>query len=694
MKRVIVLLAFAGAAFGQVQTVTNTTFPAVRSLLNSNFTYLDTNKITGLSASVDSEVLLFSGTGGKTIKRASLTGIPYMTSGVLGAATSTHVISLFASGSCSGYLKSDGTCETPSANVIGQASSVDSEVALFSGTGGKTIKRASLTGIPYMTAGVLAAATSTNVISLFGSGSCSGYLKSDGTCDTPAGAGDVVGQASSVDSEVALFSGTGGKTIKRASLTGIPYMTSGVLGSATSTNIVALFGSGSCSGFLKSDGTCDTNAATATALAANGANCSAGQIPLGVTAAGAAEGCYAPAISTLSDGSSVVTLTGSQTLTNKTLTLPIVGAYTVAGLPAATTAGQLAIVTDGASTGNCTSGGGSSLALCRASGSAWVPLGDGGSGHTQNTDTGTTQTTFQIDSGNSGPKLKNNAGVLEARNAADDDYADFRAKTVSAGDGTVAGEIPLYELAANGTNYISWLAPDAITNTLRLKVPNADPAAQVLNCAAPSSNISTCTWQTPVTTSSSDTFTNKTVDAEGTGNAITIPTTVWLPGAGCNNATASSFWDLPTSTPAVPACVTGTNTQKGVLGFADTSGGFSAQNEYLLPDDFTGAIDAKIIWSTSATSGNAKWSLSTICTAVGATETDDPAFNTASTVTTAAPGTANRLQTSAITGVTATGCAAGEFLHVKIFRDGNDGSDTIAATANLVGVELKIRRAM
>ena len=36
------------------------------------------------------------------------------------------------------------------------------------------------------------------------------------------------------------------------------------------------------------------NAATATALAANGANCSSGQAPLGVDASGAAEGCWTP----------------------------------------------------------------------------------------------------------------------------------------------------------------------------------------------------------------------------------------------------------------------------------------------------------------------------------------------------------------------------------------------------------------
>lgn len=207
------------------------------------------------------------------------------------------------------------------------------------------------------------------------------------------------------------------------------------------------------------------------------------------------------------------------------------------------------------------------------------------------------------------------------------------------------------------------------------------------------SGTSTGGWDEVATSANTATFTNKTVDVEGTGNTYTMPFKVFLSAAGCNNATAGSFWDLPTSTAAVPACVTGTNTQKGVLDFAD-SGPFVAQNTLILPADFTGAIDARIIWTTSATSGNAKWSLATICTDVAASATDDPSFNTASTVTTAAPGTANRVQTSAITGVTATGCSAGNLLHLKISRDGTDGSDTIGATARLVGVEVTIRRAM
>lgn len=52
------------------------------------------------------------------------------------------------------------------------------------------------------------------------------------------GTGNVTGQASSVDSEVALFSGTGGKTIKRASLTaGIVKSTSGILSAAGASDL-------------------------------------------------------------------------------------------------------------------------------------------------------------------------------------------------------------------------------------------------------------------------------------------------------------------------------------------------------------------------------------------------------------------------------------------------------------------------
>ena len=54
------------------------------------------------------------------------------------------------------------------------------------------------------------------------------------------------------------------------------------------------------------------------------------------------------------------------------------GDFTIAGRPAATgISGKWVVVTDALTAGDCTTGGGSALALCRSNGSTWVALGDG-----------------------------------------------------------------------------------------------------------------------------------------------------------------------------------------------------------------------------------------------------------------------------------------------------------------------------
>lgn len=58
-----------------------------RITINNNFTNLNTDKMEGPAASVDSELPLFSGTGGKTLKRASTTGIVKLASGVVSTVT-------------------------------------------------------------------------------------------------------------------------------------------------------------------------------------------------------------------------------------------------------------------------------------------------------------------------------------------------------------------------------------------------------------------------------------------------------------------------------------------------------------------------------------------------------------------------------------------------------------------------------
>src|SRR5262245_40065910 len=171
-----------------------------------------------------------------------------------------------------------------------------------------------------------------------------------------------------------------------------------------------------------------------------------------------------------------------------------------------------------------------------------------------------------------------------------------------------------------------------------------------------------------------------------------------LPMAGCQGTTAVSAWDLPTTTPAVATCLTGTNIQQGTLDFADTSGGFAAQYTVPLPVDWsTNRLpDVALYWQTTATTGNVKWTIQFVCTAVNASATDDPAFPTSgngfNTVTVAVPGTASRVQTSAIAGATLpTSCVAATkmLLHIRIFRDGNDASDTATgATIRAKALEL------
>lgn len=168
-----------------------------------------------------------------------------------------------------------------------------------------------------------------------------------------------------------------------------------------------------------------------------------------------------------------------------------------------------------------------------------------------------------------------------------------------------------------------------------------------------------------------------------------IPSYNWLPAAGCNNVTASPFWDLFTSnTPAV-ACITGSQTTKGVFDF-DAAADEHAQITLMLPTGFTGNIDVIIKWLAASTSGDVVWFVQTSCVADG--ETDDPAWNTASFVADTAKGTTLQTNDATISAITITGCAAGELFHLRWGRDG-DGSlatDDMTGDARGIGVQLKI----
>jgi len=218
-----------------------------KKVQGTGITVDDSNNVTGVAALTATTVnignadttLSRTGAGdiaveGNAIYRAGGTDVP-ITDGGTGASTATAAFNALsplttqgdvlyhngtnnvrlAPGTAGQVLTSGGAGANPSwssagaGDVIGAASSVDGEIALFDGTGGKTIKRASTTGLLKAVSGVLSAASA-------------------GT-----DYGDVVGAASSVDGEIALFDGTGGKTIKRASTTGLLKAASGVLSAAS-----------------------------------------------------------------------------------------------------------------------------------------------------------------------------------------------------------------------------------------------------------------------------------------------------------------------------------------------------------------------------------------------------------------------------------------------------------------------------
>lgn len=114
--------------------------------------------------------------------------------------------------------------------------------------------------------------------------------------------------------------------------------------------------------------------------------------------------------------------------------------------------------------------------------------------HTQNTDTGTSSTTFTI--GTSGPKLKNNSGTMEIRDVTDVGYGDLKVKNLYVtGDTTTVSsntiELGDSEILLNQDITTSAGNSDGGIAIKRLKADNATLANALLTY-----NNSTGKWQT------------------------------------------------------------------------------------------------------------------------------------------------------------------------------------------------------
>lgn len=184
------------------------------------------------------------------------------------------------------------------------------------------------------------------------------FLKSNGASlapsfATPAGSGDVSKSGTPADNQVGVWTGDGtiegtnslwfdGTNVGIGTTNPLAMLSVGVGDPGTAgANDVYFKTDLEVDGVIYADGgvtgAVTGNASTATALAANGGNCSAGSYPLGVDASGAAESCtdatteidsaistHAAVTATHGATGAVVGTTNTQTLTNKTLTVPVI----------------------------------------------------------------------------------------------------------------------------------------------------------------------------------------------------------------------------------------------------------------------------------------------------------------------------------------------------------------------------------
>lgn len=128
-----------------------------------------------------------------------------------------------------------------------------------------------------------------------------------GSGDFAIGNGDVSGPAGAVDGEIVLFSGTTGKAVKRSAASGLVKLASGVVGTAVAgTDYQAAV---TATGVLKGSGSGTITAATA------GTDYQAA-----VTATGVLKGSGAGTVTSATAGTDFVSPSGTETLTNKTIT--------------------------------------------------------------------------------------------------------------------------------------------------------------------------------------------------------------------------------------------------------------------------------------------------------------------------------------------------------------------------------------
>jgi hypothetical protein len=182
--------------------------------------------------------------------------------------------------------------------------------------------------------------------------------------------------------------------------------------------------------------------------------------------------------------------------------------------------------------------------------------------------------------------------------------------------------------------------------------------------------------------------------ASGTIDAARLPLTdltvnAVLPISICQSTTAGTGLSLTAANAGLPTCDTGTYVNEGTLHFP---AGSTTSGQYHLPlpsdTDTSKSWSLVLKWKATSTTGNVVWGVATRCVADAAVV--DGTFNTANTLTQTPQSTTLQVETSTITGITKTGCVAGNELYLQIQRS---GSDTMTGDAQLISANFIYSRA-
>lgn len=116
--------------------------------------------------------------------------------------------------------------------------------------------------------------------------------------------------------------------------------------------------------------------------------------------------------------------------------------------------------------------------------------------------------------------------------------------------------------------------------------------------------------------------------------------------------------------------------------FNDSGTRIGLRGVFRVPQNYVGSPAILIEWTSTATSGNVVWDFDYRAIATG--ESLDPStVQEAATVTDAAPASAMNRESASIS-LTGANLAAGDLVLFELFRDGANGSDTMAAAAILM----------